>query len=348
MYLPALKEHPGARVTAVCGRNPERTKQFATRWGIPHPFTHYQEMLASGLFDVLIVATRNDSHYPISMDALQSGLHVLCEKPLALNYAQAAEMADLAERRGLKTMVPFTYRYMPTSRYVKELLDEGYIGRPYHLNMRYYTGYGRDGEYLWRFDAGKAGSGAIGDIGSHFLYLAEWYFGPVTRIGCQLGRMVKRPLLDPYGRPYEQGDDTAVLMLTFANGAQGVIHLSTVAYEDSPFGQTHQMEFHGSEGTLYHFIDWERVQRVSGARQGEGMVRELPLPEHIWGKARRDTLHNTYRDVFRKEDFMTRAFVTAVLEDKAIRPDFRDGARIQKLVDLALASDSDGCWKEVL
>ena len=148
-------------------------------------------------------------------------------------------------------------------------------------------------------------------------------------------------------------EDTAIVTLTFANGAQGVIHATTLAYEDTPFGQTHHMEFHGSEGTLYHFIDWDRVQRVSGARQGEGPVRELAVPERIWGDVRRDTVHNTYRDIFRREEFMTREFVTLVAEGKPVaesrplRPDFHDGALVQRLLEAAVLSDKERRWVAV-
>src|SRR5690349_16596013 len=169
MHLPALAAHPQARLAAMCGRNPDNLRQMAERWHISKTYTDYNALIDSGEVDALIVATSNESHYPITMKALNAGLHVLCEKPLALTYRQAQEMADLAEKKGVKHMVPFTYSYMPTARYLKELIDGGYIGRPYHLNMRYYTGYGRKGDYMWRFNRAMAGSGAVGDIGSHFL-----------------------------------------------------------------------------------------------------------------------------------------------------------------------------------
>ena len=200
------------------------------------------------------------------MRALQAGLHVLCEKPLAVNYSQAAEMATAAERAGIKHMVPFTYSFMPTARYIKELIDDGYLGQPYHLNMRYYNSYGREPKYLWRFDKRVAGAGAVADLGSHWLYLAQWFYGEITGVTCQLGRMVERPSRTPDGDSYEQTDDTAMLMLEFKNGAQGTIHVTSLAYEDTSFGQTHHMEFHGSEGTLFSFTDWDSVQRVSGRR----------------------------------------------------------------------------------
>ena len=80
---------------------------------------------------------------------------------------------------------------------------------------------------------------------------------------------------------------------------------------------------------------------------GEGMPRELPIPDHIWGKSRRDTVHNTYRDMFRKEDFMIRQFINGILDDTPLRPNLDDGARIQKLIDAALLSHKTGQRVEV-
>ena len=137
MHLPALHAHPNAEIIAICGRNPENAQRMAARWNIPQIYTDYRTMIDRGDLEAIVVSTANDTHYPMTMKALQSGLHVLCEKPLALTYAQAQEMADLAEEKGLKHMVPFTYSFMPTARYLKELIESGYIGQPYHLNMRY-------------------------------------------------------------------------------------------------------------------------------------------------------------------------------------------------------------------
>jgi predicted dehydrogenase len=81
-------------------------------------------------------------------------------------------MTETAERAGVVNMCPFTYSFMPFARYTKELVDSGYIGRPYHLNMRYFADYGRDGSYIWRFDLGEAGAGISGDLGSHWSYIA--------------------------------------------------------------------------------------------------------------------------------------------------------------------------------
>lgn len=346
MYMPALTKHPNADVRAIVGRNLDHAREFAEQWKVPNVYASLEELLANESLDAVIIASSNKSHYPTAMTAIGHGLHVLCEKPLAMTYTEAIRMKEAAERAGVKTMVSFTYRFMPTARYLKELIEQGYIGKPYHLNMRYYTGYARDGKYMWRFDLDESGSGVVGDLGTHWLYLADWFYGEIKAISAMLGHHVGRgPRSD--GKPYELADDSAVIMLEFENGARGVLHLSSVSYEETPFGQTHHMEFHGSGGTLYSFTDWDKTQSVSGARVGEGAIHDLPIPDHIWGTARRDVVHDTYKDIFRDHDFMARGFVSAIANDTSVEPSFRDGARIQRYLQAALLSAQEGQRVEV-
>ena len=124
------------------------------------------------------------------MAALEHGLHRLREKPLAMDATQAREMTEAAERLGLANMRPFTYSFTPFARYAKELVDDGWIGQPYHLDMRYLADYGRDGSYMWRFDGAEAGSGVTGDLGSHWVYIARWLFGEIHAVTALFGRTV--------------------------------------------------------------------------------------------------------------------------------------------------------------
>lgn len=346
MYMPALAAHPHAEVCAVVGRNLDHTREFAAQWNVPSVYESLEDLLSYEPVDAVVIASPNNYHYLLAMTAIAQGKHVLCEKPLAMNYTEAIHMAEAAERAGVKTMVPFTYRFMPTARYLKELIEQGYIGQPYHLNMRYYADYARDGKYLWRFDLAESGSGVAGDLGAHWLYLADWFFGQIKAVSAMLGYHVSRDSR-PDGKPYELGDDSAVMMLEFENGAGGVIHVSALAYEKTPFGQIHQMEFHGSGGTLHSFTDWDKTQSVSGARDGEGAVRLLPIPDHIWGTARRDFVPETYKDIFREHDFMARGFVSAIADDTPAEPSFGDGARVQRYLQAALLSAQEGRRVEV-
>jgi predicted dehydrogenase len=350
MHLPALAACSHANVVAIFDVVPQLTQAAAQKYNIPHAFADYHELLDSGVCEAVIVATPNDTHYQVVMDALEHGLHVMCEKPLALNYAQAAEMAAKAAERGLITCVPFTYRYMPSTRYLKHLIDEGYLGRPYHLHMRYYGGFAREpGQYQWRWDVKRAGSGALGDVGSHFLHLAEWFNGPVEAVCAQLSTFLERAPTDPQGQPYEHADDSAMVMLRFQNGAQGLVHATVVAYEKTyaneyNFDQVHEWDFHGSEGTLRQVIDWDFRQQITGDRVGDGPERVLTVPEAYWGGARRERVIETWEDVFRKQGHLVCEFVRAVANGQQMVPSFADGARTQLLLDAAVESANTGCW----
>src|SRR6476620_3821660 len=102
MHLPALKSHPQANLIAICGRNRDRAEEMAKKYEIPQVFTDYQAMIEQAGIEALIVAIPDDLHYPVTMAALDAGLHVLCEKPLALTLGQAQEMYERAEQARVK------------------------------------------------------------------------------------------------------------------------------------------------------------------------------------------------------------------------------------------------------
>jgi predicted dehydrogenase len=339
MYLPALVAHPDASVVAVCGRNPDRTAEFGKQWDIPLATTEVDELLDAGL-DAVVVATGNDSHEPLTLAALDRGLHVLCEKPLSLTPESARAMATRATEVGATTLVPFTYRYMPTNQFLKRLISDGFLGRPFHLNLRYFTGYAREPGYNWRFDTELAGSGVLGDLGSHWIDLARWLFGEITEIGAVTETFYERPDR-PDGSTYVRSEDSAMMTVRFESGAYGTLQTSAVCWEGTAFNQTHHVDAHGSDGTLYSVNDWETVQEVRGLPAGEpGPAAALAIPEDIWGSARRDRVHDTYKDVFRSTGAMIGDFVDAVRDRRPCEPDFGEGARVQHLLALALESAS--------
>ena len=342
MYLPAISRHPLADVRAVVGGSRrEHTREFASQWSIPGAYDTLDEMLDSEQLDALLVLTPNKNHYPSVMAGLERGLHILCEKPLGLSAREARQMTEAAERAGVTTMTSFTYRFMPANRYLKALVDEGYIGKPYHLNLRYYSGFGRSGAYMWRFDPGESGGGISGDLASHWGDHARWLFGEIEAVTAVFSRIVPRAPR-PDGTPFEAGEDAAMLLLEFENGARGDIHVTSLAYEPGPFGHRHEMDLHGSAGTLRLLNDWLTVQRVDGSREGDPATRELPIPDEYFGGARRATVHETYKDVFREQESMARLFVSAIARGEKAAPDFSDGLAVQRLLEAASRSAGQG------
>jgi predicted dehydrogenase len=341
MYLPALADHPTGRITAIAGRDTAKARQVAAAWAVEEVYDNAEELIGSATVDAVIVASSNASHHPLSRAAIDRRLHVLCEKPLGLDAAEAADLADAAARAGIVSMTPFTYRWMPVNQQLRRHIDEGYVGTPYHMAARYYTGYGRRSDYVWRFDRGEAGSGVLGDLGSHWIDLAQVLLGPIEAISAATSVMVHRGPR-PDGRPYEPGEDVAMMTARFASGASAQLLVSAVCWEGTPFGQTHHVEVHGSDGTLYAVNDWDTVQDVRGVRAGDrGPARSLPRPGDIWDGLRTDTVHNTYRDLFRTQEAMTRAWVSAIAAGTSVQPDLAVGAQVQRVVDAAQRS-ADG------
>lgn len=339
MYLPAIADHPDVELVAVCGRNPTKAEQFADKWGFAHWYTHHQELLDQTRPDAVIVATSNDVHVEIATDALDAGAHLLCEKPLGRSASEATAIAEAARRAGRITFTPFTYAEMPTNRFIGELVDEGRLGRPHHLNLRYYTGFSFEEGYAWRFDKAVSGTGVIGDIGSHFLYLAHQWFGDVTSVAATTRTFVDHGPR-PDGSAIEPTNDSGVITLEFANGAYGVIHATAVCWEGTPFGQIHEFDLHGDGGTIHSVCDWDTRQEVRYLARGEvGPAPILELPPHLTDGLRMDTMHNTYRDVFRTTPALTRRWIDAIVAGTDVQPDLATGARIAELVDAALESD---------
>jgi predicted dehydrogenase len=218
--LPMLQSHPQAVAQAICGRNRSRAEEVAQKYHIPQVFTDYREMIEKGGLQAVIVASPDDLHYPMVMDALDAGLHVICEKPMALTTADAKAMYDKANSKGLKNMVYYTWHWLPRYRFIKLLVDEGYVGRCYHFQLGWLAPYWRNPAYSWHFDRQRS-HGVLSDLGSHMIHFAQWYMGDITQVCANFSTFVKRP--DVNGKPSDSANDTVDLLVRYANGAQGTI-----------------------------------------------------------------------------------------------------------------------------
>jgi predicted dehydrogenase len=333
-HLPSLKSHPQAEVVALCARSRERADPLAQKYGIPHVYTDYETMLVEANLDAVVVAVPDDEHYPITMAAIDAGLHVICEKPLAYTLEQARAMAARADERGVQHMTFFTLRWLPHTRFLYELIQSGYVGRIYHCDFSYASGGGRSGEYRWRFDGDRA-NGIMGDLGSHLLDLARWLVGDFAEVSADLGTYGQRP-----GTP---ANDVASLTLKTVNGAQVHVHASAVAHV-GPGNLQQRIRIYGEEGTLeanFFFGNFGGVgvwQEVRGARKDQLAVEPIPIPDHIWGTVDR----NDPLSVFNHQSAGDRYFIDCLLAGQAVTPNFHDGVAVQAVLDAAHLSQRTG------
>ncbi|MCC6455347.1 MAG: Gfo/Idh/MocA family oxidoreductase [Caldilineaceae bacterium] len=339
MYLRSLASHPQATIAAICGRNRERAEALAKKYEIPTVYTDYRQLLAHDHLDALIVATPDDLHYPVVMDGLDVGLHMLCEKPMALTLEQAQTMAARADAMRVKHMILFTFRALPQFRYLHSLVDEGYVGRNYHLRLGFLRGDARQANANWRYDAQRS-LGVLGSLGSHMIDLAHWYAGDIVRVSAHLASHADRQA----GQAQDRANDSAMLTVEFKSGAQGAIHVSSVANVGERALEQHVI-LHGEGGTLEfirHGAGHEQGH-IRGIRQDEKQFQTLPVPEHYVGEV---DLHN-WLDPFTKQPVGARLFVDAILNDFQPSSTFHDGVKVQEILEAAIESHRKGCWVAV-
>jgi predicted dehydrogenase len=340
MHLPSLKNHPHAELRSICSRTGDSAAKMAKKYGIPQVFTDYRAMIEQGDLDALIVAAPDELHYAITMYALDAGLHVLCEKPLALTAKEACAMYEKATAAGVKHMTYFTYRWIAPYRYLHELIDQNYLGRCFDCNVRYLGSYGRAAQYGWRFD-GQRSHGILGDIGSHMIDLARWCVGDIARVSAHLATYVKRPGAD--GAILDPANDAAVLAVEFVNGAHGVIQVSAVAHIGDRGDEQH-IVLHGAGGTLEADYSFKSIE-VRGARQAEEQLQVLPVPDALRGHvdASAPFLSQMFQ-AFGTESIGTRLFIDAIRDDRPLAPSFYDGWKTQEVLEAAVESHRTGRW----
>lgn len=321
VILRGLAASQRAVVAAVCSRSAEKAARVARELGA-EPFTDYQEMLARGAIDAVVVETPVELHHPMVMAALAAGKHVACEKPLARSAAQAREMERTARAAGLRTAVNFTYRSGTHQRYFAEVLADGEIGELLHFEIGYWQA-----RQLFPETPTK---GALDDVGPHAFDLLRWWAGAAgageVEAVCSLEAGL--PGLPAGGQPTWHG------LVRLTGGATGVVQVSRVA---AGYSNAVTASFHGRKGALSLRFDVNEgavaLARLGKARP-EGRWTPLQVPPEL---------------AVSFEDFpayhMDR--IVGALRGEEEFPGFTEGLRVQEIQDAATASAAEGRWVSV-
>ncbi len=188
-YQPVLK--------AACGRDADKARAFAAQWGFESVETDWRKLIARDDIDLIDIAAPNDVHAPIAIAAAKAGKMVLCEKPLAMNAAEARKMVAAVEKAKVPNMVWYNYRRVPAVMLAKQLIDEGKLGRIFHYRAKFLQDWTiskdlpQGGAGLWRLDAKVAGSGVTGDLLAHCIDTALWLNGPMDKVTAMTETFIK-------------------------------------------------------------------------------------------------------------------------------------------------------------
>jgi len=233
-HMPSLAKLPNVRMVAFCDLIEERARRGAQDFGVPGAkvFTDYRRLLDMDEIDVVHVLTTNDGHAPISIDALKAGKHVMCEKPMAMNAAQAKAMIEAARESGKKLTIGYQLRQRPQYQYLKQICDRGELGRIYFtkaLTIRR-RGVPTWGQFLSRE---KQGGGPLIDNTTHVLDLLMWLtdnYQPASVMGSTFYELGKTPNAVNMWGPWDPDEftveDSACGIIKFKDGMTALIETS--------------------------------------------------------------------------------------------------------------------------
>jgi predicted dehydrogenase len=332
LHIEALRQVPGAVVTAVCSARATRAEEVATRFGIPLATDDYRDVLAADV-DAVIVATPPALHLPMGLDALAARKHLFCEKPVALSLAEARTLRDAARAAGVVHMLNHYVRFAPPFAHLKTLVDDGYLGQlavadaliltnPIdYLNSSAWS----DTKAGWYTDGARMGGLLAGAGGPHLIDLLLWCCGPIVEVAART-TVTHRELALASGQVVRgvSGEDTFVLIARFADDRLITMRGVSVAYHG---GLGFSLSLHGTHGSL--FADYSGLR---GATATDQAPAALPLPA----------------DAPQDRVAIATQFIEAIRSGgPSPSPSLDDGVAVQAVIDASLAAARTDGWVRV-
>jgi predicted dehydrogenase len=333
-HIPGLQSHPDAEVVAICG-NADRARAIADKFGIRDVHTDVERLCALPDIDAITVVSRNADHRAHALAAIRNRKHVLCEKPLGMNPAEAREMTAAAAAANVVHQVAFVFRYGYAIREMRRRILRGDIGKPFLCRVQYdgWDGIRLEKTATWRDQRRFAGAGMIADLGSHLFDLARHLLGPVDSC-VGFAHVLPRTLLDSRTSvPVTvDADDLFNAWLQHTDGARSQVSVSRIT---PSFTSNGWLEVVGPEGALKAALSRGGldVLRASSPRAPEWV--DVALPD-----AASDKLPHSL-------GLMMRSFVDACRRghvDAEVDATFTEGTAAQYAIAAVLSSGIERRW----
>mgnify|MGYP000844255975 FL=1 len=345
--------YPGAprvRLVGVAVATQQTASKARAAGGFGLVTTDYHQLLERDDVQAVSVCTPNDMHHEMVQAALEAGKHVYCDKPLGLSVAQATEMVAAAERADTVSQMTLQYRFVPAIRRARQLIEDGFLGRPVQFRAAYlHSGYiDPQRPFSWRLDRSRSGGGAVMDLGVHAIDLVRLLLGEFRSVSCLQRTFIgRRPRGEGEGEATVDVDDVTLAQAELANGAVGTLEFSRLATgaEDEL-----RLELYGERGGLRFNLmepDWLFAYDARGSDQplgGERGWRQIPVlgryPEKGALPGAKCTQGWTRFHVAGAYDFLTNVARGGL---STYSPSFRDGLEAQRVVEaLQRSAEADG------
>ncbi len=270
-HVPGIMLDPRAELVAVCDTSLELLEQRKADWDVAKTTTDYRAICSDPDIDALIIATPNFTHHPITLAAAEGGKHVMCEKPLGLDADQVRQMYHAMRDAQLVHMTAFTYRFAPSMRYMRHLLNSGQLGEPRHFRSQRFLDL-PETCWGWRQYKDRAGAGDLFDMTIHRIDFAIDLLGPIGSVCGAVARFAPRTKTpDGQDCPPSNVDDWSSLIGEFRCGAVGVWEGTTLAKGYGLGGFGHEWaEINGSEASAVYRLHEPNSLAVGQDRPGSG------------------------------------------------------------------------------
>lgn len=337
----------------------ELAKDAAARLGFENYSSDWRKVVEDPEIDIIDIVTPNDSHAEIAIAAAKAGKHIISEKPLARDAAEAKTMLDAVREAGVKHMVAFNYRRTPAVALAKKYIEEGKLGKILNFRGTYLQDWSADpnSPLSWRFQKDRAGSGALGDIGTHVIDFARYLVGEISDVNAVAKTWIgERPIqsggVDKLGtvkanvdvpKAAVDVDDEFMTLVKFENGAVGSIEATRNAWGRNNFLT---FEIHGEKGSLvfnYERRDELQVCFSDDPGDSRGFRTVYTGPAHPYGEGLWPipALGIGYGET---KIIETYDFMKSIAEDTKVSPDFEDGYQIAVISDAILESAEKSEW----
>lgn len=323
-----------------------RAERDARAWGFARHSDDWRSVCDDADIDVIDICTPNHLHKDMALAAAAAGKHIYCEKPLGLSGAEALEICGAAESAGVRTAVGFNYICNPMLVLAREMIASGEIGDVYNFRGSYQEDYLGDpsAPFSWRCLRAQGGSGALNDLGTHLINMAEFLLGPIASVFGRLTTVYPQRIDPESGKTRNvENEDIAQVLVSFASGCAGTMEISRIAT-----GRKCGLEFeiHGTNGSLE--FDQERMNELrvyssDDVKGRRGYRTILAGPEHAdYGNFCPAPGHGLGINDLKVIEL--RNLLRGIANDEPIYADFRNGWRVQSLIDAIEISDKQCEW----
>lgn len=335
----------------------EAVKKWAPEFGFARWTTDWQEIVEDPHIDLVDITTPNSLHAEMAIAAAQAGKHIYCEKPLATTSADAARIVAAVEKSGVISIVGFNYLKNPAQAFAKQLIESGELGEVTLFRGTFDQDFlaSTDVPFSWRLDRTLAGTGALGDLGSHTIAFAQFLVGDILEVCGLNATVIKERVVPASGSGYAaaaqsngarrgvENEDIMEFLIRFASGAVGTIGTSRIGV-GRKLGLTYEIQ--GTKGSL--FYTQERMNEIKLYRHTDpdrekGYKTVYIGPEHpgykaFFGLAGIGLGYNDQK-IIEAHDL-----ITAIALNQPVQPDVRFAYQVNKIIDAVELSCQERRW----